>query len=239
MGVRVLPLNVPETVGGYLFAKKVYACARAEELAGAEVRSLVWLSPDSLIVQPPRLFNLSLSWDAAVRPVHIQNIGLLEAQPVDDFWKKIYETAGVADILTTIETFVDRQRIRAYFNSHALAANPARGLFRRWFECFESLACDQAFQAGACQDEIHQIFLHQSILSALIVTVLAPDRIRMLPPTYNYPYNLHESVPVERRATTLNELVNVVYEDRSLNPNMVDDIHIHEPLKSWLLDHAG
>jgi hypothetical protein len=132
MGVRVLPLTVPDTVSGYWFAGKVCACARAEELTDPRVRALIWLSPDCLIVKPPLSFDLAPSFDAVVRPVHIKNVGLLATGPVDDFWKKIYETVGVDDVQIRVESFVDAQHIRAYFNSHALAVNPSRGLFRRW-----------------------------------------------------------------------------------------------------------
>lgn len=234
--VRVLPLAVPDTVKHNWFAGKVYACAQAEALAVPGARSLIWLSPDCLIIQPPLSFDLSLSpgFDAALRPVHIKNIGLDAGQPLDDFWKTVYETVGVDDIQTTVESFVDGQRIRAYFNSHALAVNPSKGLFRRWFECFESLVCDRTFQSGPCQDELHQIFLHQAVLSALIATSLDPERIRNLPPDYSYPYNLHGQVPAERRARALNDLVCIAYEDRPLDPDVMNDIEVHEPLRSWL-----
>jgi len=96
------------------------------------------------------------------------------------------------------------------------------------------LVCDQAFQLDACQDERHQIFLHQAILSALIVTHLDPERVRTLPPDYSYPYNLHQSVPLDRRALALNDLVCIAYEDRSLDPHVVHDIAVDEPLRSWL-----
>jgi len=239
VGVRVFPLTVPDTVSRYWFAGKVCACARAEELAVPRVQSLIWLSPDCLIIKPPLLFDLGPSFDAAVRPVHIRNVGLGVTEPLDDFWKKICETVGVRDIQTAVESFVDAQHIRAYFNSHALAVNPAKGLFRRWFECFESLVCDQEFQSSSCQDEHHQIFLHQAVLSALLVTSLDSKRTRVLPPDYNYPYNLHQSVPLDRQALALDDLVCITYEDRSLDPNVVDDIDIHDPLRSWLYAHAA
>ena len=235
--VQILPLAVPDTVKHYWFAGKVTACARAEELAAPGVRSLIWLSPDCVIVNPPLLFDLAPSFDAAVRPVHMRNVGLPAGEPVDDFWKKIYEAVGVHDIQTTVESFVGAQRIRAYFNSHALAVNPAKGLFRRWFEHFESLARDQEFQLDACPDDRHQVFLHPAILSALIATSLDPERIRTLPPDYSYPYNLHQRVPPDRRAVALNDLVCVAYDDRSLDPELMDDIKVHEPLRSWLSAH--
>jgi hypothetical protein len=238
LGVRVLPLTVPDTVKPNWFAGKVSACAQAEQLAGSEVQTLVWLSSDCLIIQPPLLFDLGTEFDAAVRPVHVKNIGLPASAPLDAFWKKVYETVGVPDVQTTIESFVDCQQLRAYFNSHVLAVNPARGLFRRWFDGFETLVADQDFQAGPCQDELHQIFLHQAVLSALIATILDAERVRMLPPDYSYPYNLHQQVPAERRAGALNDLVCIAYEDRPLHPDRVSDIEIHEPLRSWLAARA-
>ncbi|MCP4537480.1 MAG: hypothetical protein GY832_10070 [Chloroflexi bacterium] len=234
LDVRVIPLTVPDTVRHYWFADKVYACAQAEELANSKVRSLVWLSSDCLIIKPPLLFDLAPTFDAAVRPVHVRNVGLGATEALDGFWKKVYQTVGVQDVQTTVESFVDVQHIRAYFNSHILAVNPSKGVFRRWFEGFESLVCDQTFQSGSCRDERHQIFLHQAVLSALIVTMLDPERIRTLPPDYSYPYNLHQRVPTDCQALALNDLVCIAYEDRSLDPNVVDDVGIDEPLRSWL-----
>ena len=159
MDVQIFSLSVPDTVRHYYFADKVYACAQAEEMATPRAQSLIWIDPACLIIKPPLLFNLSQSSDAAVRPVHIRNVGLPPTEPLDGFWKKICETVGVHDIQTTVETFVDAQRIRSYFNSHAFAINPSKCLLRQWFECFEALVCDEEYQRGACQDESHQIFL--------------------------------------------------------------------------------
>jgi len=237
-GVQVLPLHVPDTVSRYDFGDKVYACAQAEASA-AGVQSLIWVDPVFLFIQPPVLFDLGPSFDAAMRPVHIRNVGLLATEPLDGFWKKIYETVGVKDIQATVESFVDAQRIRAYFNSHAFAVNPSKGLLRRWFNCFEALVCDQAFQLTCCQNERHQVFLHQAVLSALSMTMLDPQRVRILQPRYNYPYNLHPSIPLGRRARSMNDLVSIAYEERQINPSVMDDIDIHEPLLSWLSAEAG
>lgn len=233
-GVQIIPLSVPEAVRHYFFADKVYACARAEEMAGPGVRSLVWIDPACLVIKPPLLFELAPPCDAAFRPVHIKNVGLGAAEPLDGFWQKTYETLGVGDVPVTVESFVDGQRLRAYFNSHAFAVNPAQGLLGRWLEHFAALVADRAFQAHFCQDELHQVFLHQAVLSALLVTSLDAARLCILPPDYNYPYNLHRSVPPERRAAALNDLVCIAYEDRALAPAAIDDIALHEPLKSWL-----
>ena len=234
LGARVLPLTVPDRVARYYYGAKVYACARAEDLVTLAVRSLIWLSPEFLLVNPPVLLDLAPSSDVAVRPVHLRNVGLLAAEPLDGFWKQIYETVGTNDGHPAVESFLDALRIRPYFNTHAFALDPHKGICRRWLDCFDALVCDRAFQLRACSDQSHQVFLHQAILSAIIVTMLAPHRIRTLPPEYNYPYNLHPSVPLDRRALALNDLVTVAYDERSLDPRVVNDIDIYEPLRTWL-----
>jgi hypothetical protein len=239
MNVQVFSLSVPDTVRHYYFADKVYACAQAEEMVSPNAQSLIWIDPACLVIRPPLLYDLGQAFDAAVRPVHIRNVGLLPEEPLDGFWKKICETVGVSDIPTTVETFVDGQRIRSYFNSHAFAINPSRGLLRQWFEWFEALVCDGEYQKDSCQDERHQVFLHQAVWSALLVAELDSKRVRELPPDYNYPYNLHQSVPAGRRVAVLNDLVSVVYENRSLDPKQVDDIDIHDPLRTWLSARAA
>jgi hypothetical protein len=233
-GVRVIPLRVMESVSGYLYADKVAACAQAEESVSPEVRSLIWIDPACLVVNPPALFELDTSHDAAVRPVHIRNVGLPPQEPLDGFWAQVCAAVGVADIHTTVETFVDAQRIRSYFNTHALAVNPSTGLLSQWFEAFETLVNDKEYQRYACQDVLHKIFLHQAVFSALLATRIEQERLRILPPDYNYPYNLQAKVIPSRRAERLNDLVCIAYEERSLNPEQVDDIRIDEPLRSWL-----
>jgi hypothetical protein len=235
--VRIIPLDVPETLRRNFFGIKVFACAQAEKMASSDTHSLLWIASGCLIIQPPTLFELDQETIAAVRPVHIQNIGILEADPLDGFWRKVYETVGVDDVPVSVETFVGAKRIRAYYNSHALSAQPSKGLFQQWLKHFEKLVLDEAFQSGPCRDGDHQVFLHQAVLSALLSTRLDAQQLRILPPDYNYPYNLQTKVPEDHRAAALNDLTSITYEERSLDPNLVDDIEIHEPLRSWLVSH--
>jgi hypothetical protein len=71
-------------------------------------------------------------------------------------------------------------------------------------------------------------------LSTLVASRLEPAQVRILPPNYNYPYNLHQQVPDDRRVAALNELVCFAYEERDISPDAVSDVRIHEPLRSWL-----
>jgi len=235
-GVRCLPLALPETCPPYPFAEKAYACARAAELAGAEVRSLVWLSLDCLIVNPPLLFDLrpapgAASADAAFRPVHHRNIGSLAHEPLDGFWQGIYRALAVDEMPYTVDSFADGQTLRPYFNTHCFAFNPSKGLAQTWWAHLVALVTDEAFQAGPCSDALHQIFLHQAVLSTLVARDLDWDRVRLLPPEYNYPLNLLDEIPLEHRPSALNSLVNAVYEDAF----PWGEITVQEPLRSWLM----
>jgi hypothetical protein len=229
-GVERIPLALPEAYRGYPFADKVAACARAEELAGPEVRSLVWLSLDSLIVSPPLLFDLGPAMDAAFRPVHLRNVGSPAGEPLDDFWAGVYRALDVDDLPYTVESFLEGQPLRPYLNSHCFAFNPARGLGRAWWEAFQVMANDQAFQAGPCHDDLRRIFLHQAILSTLVASLLAWERVRLLPPEYNYPLHLLDDMSPALRAPTLNSLVTAVYED-AFPWSAID---VQEPLRTWL-----
>jgi hypothetical protein len=85
-----------------------------------------------------------------------------------------------------------------------------------------------------CPDGRHRIFLFQAVFSALAASSLDKQRIRILPPTYNYPYNLQSQVPKERRALAFNDLVCFTYEGRPIHPDTIKDIEIRDPLRSWL-----
>jgi hypothetical protein len=232
--VKVFPLSIPETIKHYPFGDKVFASARAEALAPAGLQALIWLDPNCLVIQPPLLYNLGDEFDAALRPVHIRNVGLPPKEPLDDFWRGIYGELGIEDVHSAVNSFVDNQHLRAYFNSHGFSVTPMRGIFSRWYEHFDHLVCDRTFQEGACHKESHQIFLFQALFSALIASTLDSQRIRILPPSYNYPYNLQSRVIEDRRAAVLNDLVSITYEDRPIHPEAVTDIEIRDPLRTWL-----
>lgn len=56
----------------------------------------------------------------------------------------------------------------------------------------------------------------------------------ILPPTYHYPYNLQDQIQENQRATVLNDLVSITYEGRVIQPAVMMDIEIREPIRTWL-----
>jgi hypothetical protein len=233
--VAWIPLVDEESLPNYYFGRKVLACAQAEAMTAAGVRSLVWLDPNCLVIQPPTLLDLHPAYEAAFRPVHIRNVGSPADQPLDEFWGTIYRAIRIEDATFTVQSFVDAQSLRPYFNSHLFSIDPAKGVLRLWLEYFKLLIADRTFQSGACSSELHQIFLHQAILSALVAKLLPVKGIRILPPEYSYPLHLHSKVPYSQRVGALNDLVCAVYEEDLPHPQTIHELEIHEPLYSWLL----
>jgi len=231
--VEVWPLEMEIPYRHYDLADKVFACARAEEMLDAQPGSLAWINLDCLFVNPPLLFDLGPAFDAALRPVHLRNVGSTVGEPLDEYWKTIYDCIGVEAGVWTVESFVDGQTIRPYFNTHCFSINPAKGILQAWRKYFQALVSDCAFQAGPCQDELHRVFLHQVVLSALIMKSLDRDRILMLPPEYSYPLHLQQMIPPSRQFKSLNSTVCTVYEEA----DVLAGIEVADPLRSWLMEH--
>ena len=232
-GVEIFPseIDLPD----YLLSGKVAACAQAEAMAGSDISDLVWVHPGSLFFNPPDLFNLDLPEpvDAAFRPVHIRNVGLLTSLPLDPFWSAIYQAVGLKDAPYSVESFVDEMVIRPYFNTHIFAVRPDKGLMQAWWSLFQKMIQDRAFQSSTCKDTLHRLFLHQAILSALLVMELPEGKLRMLPPTYNYPLELHRQVPSEKRPERLDDLVCAVYEDSFVFPETLSGLKASPELAAW------
>jgi hypothetical protein len=231
---EIKPRQIPEALRDVWFAGKVSACAQAEMDAGPDVERLVWVSPDTLFFQPPEEFSPDPGFDVSVRPVHISNVGVKADRPPDPFWEGVYKAAGEKEITQTVESFVDRQILRPYFNSHLVVADPRKGIFQRWLELFAALAADEEYQKSACSDVPHKVFLHQAALSVLLARNMEEGRLKILPPTYSYPYNLHSQVPPDRKARSLNHLVCAAVEERDLDPDKIVDIELDQTLREWL-----
>lgn len=233
--VDVRKLNIPAGIRNYIFAAKVTAMAQAEADHPEQSKTLAWIDPSCLILNPPLLYELDDKSQVAFRPVHIRNIGLRVEDPLDDYWRSIYQAAGIEDTSRSIESFADGQRLRVYFNTHAFSIKSGFGFMRCWLEIFTRLVTDSDFQSNCCQDQRHRVFLFQVALSAMITQALPAEGTRILPSTYNYPYNLQAQIPPGKRAASLSDLVSITYEGRSLDPRIVNDIKIPEPYRSFLI----
>jgi hypothetical protein len=86
LGVERYRGELTRHLKGHLFSEKVTACAEAEVMTSEHTHSLVWVDPCCLVTRPPALFDLDDAADAAFRPVHIQNVGLLRDGSINPYW---------------------------------------------------------------------------------------------------------------------------------------------------------
>jgi hypothetical protein len=204
------------------FGAKVSACANAEQMLSGKLA-----------------FHLDSTPRAALRPVHIKNIGSPIDDAPDDFWSAIYRQLGGDLPDRTVESYVDARLIRPYFNTHLFAIDPSLNLLQTWLDYFKTLACDDQFMSEHCRDDLHQIFLHQALFSALLAQRLGWDRLLILPPEYSYPLHLHPDIPPDRQAESLERLVCPVYEEPFKYPDTLNGLQAERPLANWLRSFTG
>lgn len=240
-GVRLVSLELPAEARGYPYAYKAYAAAQAETLAADSADTLIWLDAEILVLAPPLPLVLDAGHAVAMRPVYLRNaIGLAPDQPADAFWAAILADNRLeATQLPVVETEVDREKVRGYFNCGAIAVRPSLGLFREWARQMSARLADADYQERACADGLHRVFLHQAVLSAIVVARTSPEQWRWLPRECGYPLHLHGQLPAEQRARRLADLSVVLHENVIDEPGAFDAIEVSHELRAFLNEHVG
>lgn len=214
-GVEVRPYPSHGDALAFPFAAKVFAAGEAEALAesrGADL--LVWMDPDTLLIQPPEEFLLDRARQLGCRPVQLTLISSPYDQPLDDFWAAIYRRLGVnPEAIFPVETTVDRRRIRANFNAGLLVVRPRGGLLRRWAGCFARIYPDPFFEPFYELNILYKYFIHQCALAGCILAAFRQEQVQDFSPWVNYPVFKHHKMPAELRADSWNQLVTARYDD--------------------------
>jgi glyoxylase-like metal-dependent hydrolase (beta-lactamase superfamily II) len=235
--VEFVPLQMDSLAVGYLFSKKVYACAQVEKLIALKDCSLVWLDNECLIFSQPDELELKANKQVAMRPVFLlNNVGQTPESPVDNYWKRIYQEANVeVSEVPVIESFVESKQIRFYINCQVISVNPKLGIFSEWERIFTRLVHDKNYQEENCADLKHQIFLHQSVLSAVICSKTNPEQLQWFSNSYAYPIQQHDRLPVYKKIEQIDNAKILVYEKFFIDrPNWIEEYKISKTLRNWL-----
>jgi hypothetical protein len=213
---RILNTECPE----YGSANRVAAAAHIEETFPHEI--LVILDSDTLFLREPSEFYLAPDIDVAVRPVDVKGIstsGLSDS--CDLYWRVLCRCSSVNyDEIPWRESFVDHQQIKANYNGGLVVVRSALGVLRRWADFFfgsirEGLRPNTnagSFRTGAGWIEPEAGNLWGSNQAALSLAIWSTSqRVRELPPTYNYPLTQHEQIDAAVARTVFPQLVHVHY----------------------------
>lgn len=234
-GCQIKKSATPPQATQLFYAGKVYASAIAESEAAGGCDYLAWLDPDIVFVKPPESFELPENIALGCRPVMLQLIGSAYDQPPDSFWSRLYNLLNVSDsAIFSVTTPVDRAKIRAYFNAGMLIVRPEKGILRGWPEAFEKLYGDSTIMAMVNSDKLKAVFLHQAALAGNILTKTTRARIIELPPTYNYPLNLADKYPPDKKPVSLDSLTMFRHDGTFTTAEQLAKVDDGSKILAWL-----
>ena len=237
LNVALRPFKIDYEILQFPFGAYVLAAALAESTICDQANLLAWLATNTIVLQEPRDFLLKDDKNLGFRPVHHTLVGSRYDKPLDPFWALIYCCCNVPkDRVFPMTTHVDETRIRPYFNAGLLVTRPEKRLLRTWRDTFLKVYQEPSFQEFYKQDERYMIFIHQAVLSGVILSTLASEEIQELPPKYNYPLHLHAQDTTNHRPSSLEELVTFRHEGFYEDSEWVKKMPAKEPLKQWIAE---
>jgi hypothetical protein len=233
LSIQVAEFHLPEEAAKFPLGIIPFAAAAGEAELGNHCDLLVWLLPDTLILNPPTDFILPEDKTLAYRPVHHQNIGSAFSQPIDEFWQQIYRhTNSPEDRLFKMRTCY-REEVRPYFNAGILAVRPKNNLLQKWAEEFRRIFQHPDF-TPFYSNQLYAIFMHQAVLSGVILQHLSPAQLIALPESYNYPLHMHTDYPEEGKVSQLSDLVTARYESSAELPGYLEGFENRDQLQALL-----
>jgi len=213
LDATLIPFKIDREASQFPFTCEVSAAALAEETSLGKTSFLVWMMPNTVMVQEPKDFLLENGKSIGLRPVHHTLIGSRYGELVDPFWTLIYSYCNVPENrIFPMMTHVDGTTIRPYFNAGLLVTRPEKQLLQAWRCTYFAAYAEPSFQEFYRQDERYKVFIHQAILSGVILSALSTNEIQELPSKYNYPLHLHAQDVTGQTPSCLEELVTFRHE---------------------------
>jgi hypothetical protein len=235
LDVELVPFEMDPVIASFPFTSHAHAASLAELKAKGKFELIAWLAPNTLVLQEPSKFILASGISLGYRPVHHKLLGLRYDEPLDIFWSAVYKFCNVPKQRTfAMKTQVEDLAIRPYFNAGCLIARPEKSLFKAWRDTFLSVYQEPVLKKLYQEDSRYAVFVHQAILSGIILLKLKQDEIEELPPNYNYPLNLYYEDITENRPNSLEECVTIRHEGFYQNPEWRRKIPARKDLKEWI-----
>ena len=240
--VRLERFNAPPEILRFPYAVKIYAGAAAESLCVNETEVLVWMDPDTIILQEPVELVLLPRFDLACCPVHLKNISDGINHPPERFWQLIYDACGIqAETLVPMTTTVDNELIRPQMTAGLLSFRPGLRLMRRWQQRFLEIYQTESMQQDYQRNVLYKIFIHQAVLTGVLLAGVESSRRLVLPSRFNYPVFLHERVVPQKRLAQMNDAATLRYDEFAFfnQPGWLEVMPVEDPLLTWLLDQVA
>jgi hypothetical protein len=229
LGVEHVPDPLNERHPDRPNCNKIYACAWAERELDDEL--LVFVDSDTVFLREPAEFR-DPDWLVGVRPVGSRNIGSRgEGDRWEEHWQHVYGVTGATG-RPWVETVIEGERIRGYYNTGLVAVQRRAGVFKAWLDILEEVLAS-GFELKKMRGQVDQL-----IFAA--VTADLDERLRVLPDIYNYPLPKRIKMRPEMQALDLDDLVHVHLHRWVHKPGFLDDVHPPLDTKSeryrWLAE---
>ncbi len=234
---ELIPYDINMESVRFFFAADIRAAWIAESTATGKTDLLIWLGSNTIVLKEPQAFLLNEGKNVGYRPVHHTNVGSVYDSPLDPFWTLIYKYCGVSnERVFAMKTHIDGKVIRPYFNAGILITRPEKELLKEWHDTFFTVYQAPELQKLYKQNERYVIFVHQAILSGVILHKFPRDEIAELPDTYNYPVHLHDEDVTTHRPSSIEQLVTLRHEGFYQDPDWLENMPAGDSLKQWLAE---
>ena len=234
LDVGLLKFQADTRIQSFPFGARVQAAYVAEKALAGKSNFLAWLDSDTIILQEPDEFLLPPGIILGCRPVHHRLLGTRWGEALDPFWELVYLKCRASFDATDHMTTHTGEKISPYFNAGSFVVRPEVGLLKSWWRVFLGQMHSADFLPFYSKDKRYPIFLHQAIFTGVILAALDKGQRLEFGPRINYPLHLHQEIPPDLRAESINDLVTVRCESILDEPGWNDHLPIHEPLLSWL-----
>jgi hypothetical protein len=221
LGVHHIEAPLNKRLPNFGWGNKIYAASWAE--ATLTHSQLVFLDSDMLVLAEPSEFAPRDEAGVAVTPEPFKVAGTDGADENASMWEAYENHVGLDAPRRFVETQVEGQRIRAYYNSGCVAVERRLGLFALWREITESLVASDLVPPDS-----------RAVFTEQISLTLAMEKLGIEPrcfsPGYNYQIAWHSLLPAHQRAASLDEIVVAHYHRRLDTPTTRNPLRLIEGL---------
>lgn len=187
--IKIILIDIPYQLIKYPFADKIYAASIYEQ----NNQNFYFLDVDSFLMRPIKdeLFNQ----DIMINPVDIKNVGILKDEKVNDFWSYLLDKVKISIndyTSSTFKTIITDETIYPYYNAGFIFIGQNKHLFSQTVELMHKLSSDQSFLPILQTSYLNSLFLHQVLLTIMMIKIYGYDQIYSLPENYNFPLHLYQ-----------------------------------------------
>lgn len=237
LDVEIIPFEMDKEVLRFPFTGHAEAAALAESKAMENTRLLAWLAPNTLVLREPSDFLPAHGKQLGYRPVHHKLLGLLYDEPLDSFWELVYNHCEVSESrIFPMKPHVEDEPIKPYFNAGLLIVRPERRLLGTWCNSFLEIYKDPMLFDLYKKDQRYAIFIHQAVLTGVLIASLRRDEMFELPAEYNYPVHLYNEDETKSKPESLENCVTLRHETFHKDPDWAKKLQLSDELKQWISD---